>query len=350
MKKILIVDDNRTNLINASRLLSDEYDVMLAISGEKALELCEKYTPDLVLLDINMPNMDGFEVLNRMKQSQKTSKIPVIFLTASNDIDTEVECIERGAVDFLSKPFIPKIMKTRIKRTIELEDYRKSLEDLVQRQLDEITHIQNEVIFGMANLIESRDGSTGIHVKRTYYFVRMIAHELRRRNIFSDILTESYVNDLCKASPMHDIGKIAISDIILKKPGRLSEKEFEIMKTHSSEGGRILRQILSKIEKKEYVDIAFDMATYHHERWDGTGYPLGLKDLEIPISARIMAVADVFDALISERCYKNAMTVSQAFEIIERSSGTHFDPIIAEVFISFKDEVQDMLKDISLEN
>ncbi|MCR5608957.1 MAG: response regulator [Lachnospiraceae bacterium] len=349
MKTVLLVDDDSINLQIGRSILSAEYDVVLVNSGERALKYLEQKHADIILLDIKMPGMDGFEVMEKIKCNEVWSKIPVIFITSRIDSSTEVSCLRSGAVDFVGKPFIPDVIKTRIERTLELEDYRKNLEYLVEKKTEELLDIQYQVVISMANLIESRDGNTGEHVKRTSMFVKMIANRLLEKGKFEDVLTKEYMDALFHAAPMHDIGKIIIPDTILKKPEKLTDDEFEIMKTHASEGGRIVNNNLSKIEKKKYVDMAYDVATYHHEKWDGGGYPEGLKGEEIPLSARIMAVADVFDALMSKRCYKDAMPLDEAFKVIEESSGTHFDPTIANAFLELRDEVTNMLENEEFE-
>jgi response regulator RpfG family c-di-GMP phosphodiesterase len=231
--------------------------------------------------------------------------------------------------------------------TYKLDSYKNDLEKEVEeksRALSEhhekMISIQNNTIIGMANLIENRDGDTGGHVKRTSSYVGMLARAAQNKGYCADVLTDDYIEMLTKAAPMHDIGKIAIPDSILKKPGRLTPQEFECIKTHAAEGGRIVEEVLDGIEEKEYVEIAKEVASGHHEKWDGSGYPLGLKADNIPISARIMAIADVFDALVSKRCYKEAMTYTQAFEEIKRCAGTHFDPVLAALFVEIQDEVK----------
>lgn len=342
-KVILVVDDDRTNLIMAEKLLGNEYQIISVTSGEQALKFLSKRKPDLILLDINMPEMDGFEVMRTIKGNDAWEKIPVIFLTADRDADTEVECLEMGAVDFVGKPFEPEIMRNRIRRTLEIEEYRKDLEGVVRRQTAKIEKIQREIIISLANMIESRDGSTGQHVKRTSQYVEMIIEELKKRNLFADVIDDAFIYNVIKAAPMHDIGKIKVPDQVLQKPGKLTEEEFEIMKQHSPEGGKIIRMIMEQIEEKDYIEVAYNVAKFHHEKWNGRGYPDGLAGEEIPLEARIMAVADVFDALISKRCYKDAMSLDKAFGIIEESKGDHFDPQIAQVFLELRPQIEEYL-------
>ncbi len=237
------------------------------------------------------------------------------------------------------------------KITSNLDKYKNDLEQDIERKNailrehnEKMLHIQDNVVIAMANLIESRDGDTGEHVKRTERFVNMLARAAQSSGYKPDILTDDYIELLSKAAPLHDIGKISISDTILMKPAKLTPEEFEIMKTHAKEGGRIVREVIGEIEERAYVDIAADVAAYHHEKWDGSGYNEGLSGEAIPLSARIMAIADVFDALISKRCYKSEFSLDKAFEIIEESAGSHFDPTLAEIFLKLRPEIEDYLK------
>lgn len=345
MKKvILVVDDDRTNLVMAERLLADEFHVISVMSGEQALKFLMERKPDLILLDINMPGMDGFEVMSNIKANEAWEKIPVIFLTADRDAETEAQCLNMGAVDFVGKPFEPEIIRNRIRRTLEIEEYSKDLEGIVRRQTAKIEKIQREIIISLANMIESRDGSTGQHVKRTSQYVEMIINELSQRGLYASLIDDTFIYNLTKAAPMHDIGKIKIPDHVLQKPGKLTDEEFEIMKQHSPEGGKIIRKIMEEIEEKDYIEVAYNVATSHHEKWNGRGYPDGLTGEEIPLEARIMAVADVFDALISKRCYKDAISLDKAFEIIEESKGEHFDPQIAQIFLDLRPQIEEYLR------
>ena len=300
---ILVVDDDKTNLILAQKILSPEYRIAACNSGMAALKYLEKNKPHLILLDISMPEMDGFEVLEKLRQDQRTEAIPIIFLTADGQSDTEVKCFQMGALDFVKKPFVPDILLSRVAKTIELDQYRHNLEDMVSEQAEKlmestqrINRIQETVIVGMANLIESRDGSTGKHVKNTQMYVRMISKELQKRQLFAGQLTDSYIDDVCKAAPLHDVGKIKISDAVLQKPGKLTPEEYEVIKLHTTYSRKIIQNIIGDVEDEHYVKIVEDIAMYHHERWDGTGYPTGLAGDRIPLAARIMAVADVFEA------------------------------------------------------
>lgn len=342
-RTILVVDDDRLNLMVAQKLLAEDYHVAAVNSGELALRYLEKNNPDLVLLDIQMPEMDGFEVMRKMQQDERWRKIPVIFLTADRTAETEEECFKLGAVDYIGKPFVPAIMMQRIHRSIELEDYRRSLEHMVELQLQRITQLQQDIIFSMANLIESRDGTTGEHVKRTSGYVNLLVEKMQERGLYKEMLTREYVDYLRKASPLHDIGKIAIPDAVLQKPGKLTKEEYEMIKIHAQEGGRLIRENMSRIAEQEFVEVACDMAACHHEKWAGNGYPEGLKGEEIPLSARILAIADVFDALVSERQYKKGMPLEEAFAIMEYERGKSFEPELLDVFLAAEDELRQLM-------
>lgn len=351
---ILVVDDDTANLALAQKILGKEYRIAAANSGTVAFKYLENKCPDLILLDINMPDMDGFQVMDKLREMERFANVPVIFLTADNDPETETRCFATGAVDFVVKPFIPDVLLSRVRKTLELERYRTDLEKMIEEQTRIITartrrisQIQEQIIMGMATLIETRDNSTGKHVKNTKNYVRMIANELKNRGMFEDVLTDDYIINVCKAAPLHDVGKIKISDAILRKPGRLNEEEYNAMKLHTVYGREIISDIIGGVEDPDYVKIAEDIAMYHHERWDGTGYPIGLKGEDIPLCARIMALADVFDALYEERCYKEPIRpVYKIMQTLKEGKGTQFDPIITEVFISMEQEIKDMLGEL----
>lgn len=348
---ILVVDDDTANLMLAKKILGGDFRIAAANSGEAAIRYLENNRPDLVLVDINMPEMDGFELFEKMKAHPQWRSISVIFLTADKSEETEIRCFHEGAVDFVGKPFLPDILNSRVKRTLELERYRNSLEKMVEEQAQQLTgafrrisDMQEHVIVGMANLIESRDGSTGKHVKNTQTYVRMIAEELENRGLFTDIINRNYIEKLCKAAPLHDVGKIQVPDSILQKPGKLTDEEYNRMKDHTSCSSAILDEIIGDVEEEDYIRLAKDVAKCHHERWDGKGYPGGLSGEQIPLGARIMALADVFDALYEERCYKPAIRpIEKIYGILEEGKGTQFDPVITDVFLSLDSQLRDHL-------
>lgn len=344
-KTILVVDDDRMNLMMAQKLLAEDYHVAAVNSGELALHYLEKKQPDLVLLDIQMPVMDGLEVMRRLQENEGWKKIPVIFLTADRTEETEETCFRLGAVDYIGKPFVPAIMMQRVHRTLELEDYRKGLENMVEQQLQRITQLQQDIIFSMANLIESRDGTTGEHVKRTSSYVNVLVKKMKEKGLYKERMTHDYVNYLKKAAPLHDIGKIAVPDAVLQKPGKLTKEEYDMIQLHAEEGGRLIRENMSRIANQEFVKIACDMAACHHEKWAGGGYPKGLKGEDIPLSARILAIADVFDALVSARQYKEGMSLEQAFHILQEERGKSFEPELLDAFLEAEDELREMLRE-----
>lgn len=353
MKKIiLVVDDDKSNLMVAQKLLAEQYRIAVVNSGELAFRYLRKNEPDLILLDIQMPGMDGFEVMKQLQESSVWNRIPVIFLTADRTEKTEELCFKLGAVDYIGKPFVPTIMIQRINRTLELEDYRKNLERMVEQQLQRITQMQSDIIITMANLIEGRDGTTGEHVKRTSTYVNMLLGKLYEKGIYPETLNSASIDYIRRAAPLHDIGKITVADSILQKPSSLTKEEYEIMQRHAAEGGRLIRENMGRIADREFVEIAIDMARHHHEKWNGQGYPDGLKGEEIPLCARIMAVADVFDALVSRRQYKSGMSIEQAFDIMEQEKGVNFEPVLLDAFMELREELGEMLreeKDIEIE-
>lgn len=325
MRKVLIVDDNITNLRHINTQISGKYKTILAKSGEQALQACIKQNPDLVLMDVNMPDMDGFETVRRMRQNSSIKSIPVIFLTADHDVVTEIKALESGAVDFITKPFKQIILLHRIDLHLRLSLYQQSLENTV-------VELEDSIIASFAELIEYRDEDTGGHVQRTSSYVRLICSELLKRGYFPDELQEMNVHRMVRAAPLHDIGKIGVSDAILLKPGRLTAEEFEIMKSHTVMGTEILTKMYERTPTQHYLDWAIKIAEGHHEKFDGSGYPYGLAGEDIPLCSRIMAVADVYDALVSERSYRKSMSHEEACSVIYKGSGTHFDPRIVEVF------------------
>ncbi|WP_310602730.1 response regulator [Anaerosporobacter sp.] len=331
-KTILIVDDDRVNLYMAETILKNDYRVIMLISGEQALTFLKKQKPDLILLDINMPNMSGYEVMGALQKAKM--QIPVIFLTADTDAKTEVECLKMGAADFIGKPFVAEILKSRVQKVLADNEYKKKLEILVSRENTKVKAIRREVGHSLVNILKSRDNNTGGHAKRTQAYVKIIAEECRRMGIYPDILTDSYMQNVIKAAPLHDMGKINIPDYILQKAGTLTEQEFEFVKSHVIVGGEMIKETMGNIEEEAFIEVAVQTARYHHERWNGGGYPEGLSGEQIPLAARIMAVADVFDALVSKRIYKEPVRIDDTFNIIFMSAGTHFDPLITQVFLS----------------
>ncbi|MDR2637405.1 MAG: response regulator [Zoogloeaceae bacterium] len=325
---ILVVDDNRVNLNYIAGQIGGEYRVILAKSGEQALKICAKERPDLILLDIEMPEMDGFETIARLKANEHLSDIPVIFLTASRDTDSEIRGLECGAVDFVTKPFDKRILLHRIGHHLSFFRYQRSLEQTVRELEDSIVH-------GFSEIVEYRDADTGGHIIRTSRYVDILGQALMARQAAHPEgmpLSAEELEMFVRAAPLHDIGKISVSDTILLKPGKLTPEEFEIMKTHASTGGQLLRRMYRRTPTQRYLKYAIMIAEGHHEKFDGSGYPKGLAGEDIPLCARIMAIADVYDAVIENRCYRKAMTPDAARDIILAGRGGHFDPFLADLF------------------
>lgn len=339
MKHILLVDDNLANLKLASNLLKDYYKVSLTKSGMQALEFCKKNRPDLILLDINMPDMDGFETIKALKNNIATRNIPVIFLTASNESEVEAKGFEYGAVDFITKPFAKKSMLHRIETHLQLFDYQLHLENVVKE-------LEDSIITSFCELIECRDNETGGHIERTKEYVRLIANELRAAGKYTDILSDYYIEMLVRSAPLHDIGKIGIRDIVLLKPARLTDEEFEEMKKHTLIGEEVLNTIMKRMPSQKYLDIAKEIAASHHERFDGEGYPNRLKGNDIPLSARIVSAADVYDALITDRVYREAMPHEKACELILSGKGKQFDPDVIDAFMNIEEKIYEVSKSI----
>ncbi|MDF2614568.1 MAG: rpfG3 [Clostridia bacterium] len=339
-KHILVVDDNVVNLKLAEQTLKPLYKVTLLISGTQALKFLSKTKPNLILLDINMPEMDGYEIFKKIKENPETSKIPIIFLTAQTDSESELHGLYLGAVDFIAKPFISEIMLSRIKMHLELEEYHQSLEALVEEKTQMIEKLQDVIVISLAELVECRDGETGGHVKRTAKYLQALVEAMDENNVYRDVLSKQYIKDILRAAPLHDIGKIGISDDTLLKQSSLDEEEFEYMKKHTTLGGKTLQKAIDEAGNESFLYIARDMALSHHEKWDGSGYPRGLKQEEIPLCGRIMAVADVYDALISRRSYKQPFTYEAAAEMIIKGKGLQFDPCVVEVFEKVRDKFE----------
>jgi len=344
---VLIVDDNPENLTVLGELLQPLYRVRAANTGERALQLATLAPlPSLILLDVMMPVTDGFEVLRRLRESPLTRDIPVIFVTAMDTSEDEAHGLALGAVDYITKPLRPAIVLARVRAHLELKqardqlsEHNMSLEAEVARRMVENQLIQDVSIHALARLAETRDSETGNHLLRTQAYVRTLAQRLRRHPRFEATLSEHTIDVLAKSAPLHDIGKVGIPDHVLRKPGKLTPQEWEVMKTHARLGAEAIEHAEQDAEQPvEFLTIAKQIAHHHHEKWDGSGYPDGLAGDSIPLPARLMALADVFDALISRRVYKDAMSYERARDIIQDWRGSHFDPDVADAFITGFDE------------
>lgn len=327
---VLVVDDVPDNIEVLRWVLLTDYRVMAATNGSKALKIAQSNPkPDLILLDIMMPDLDGYEVCRRLKSDPRTSKIPIIFLTTLGETENEKKGFELGAVDYIHKPIKPPIVQARVRTQLEIYDQSRQLYKKVQKHTEELHETRLEITQRLGRAAEFKDNETGLHVIRMSHYARLIAEALRVNEEWADLIFH--------AAPMHDVGKIGIPDKILLKPGKLDSEEWEIMKKHSAMGGEILSGGTSDLMK-----MSESIALTHHEKWDGTGYPEGLKGEDIPLEGRIVAVADVFDALTSERPYKKAWTVEKSVALIEKESGKHFDPQVAEAFLKILPDILDI--------
>ena len=344
-ESIFAVDDSMLNLAILDKGLRSEFDITTIQSGQKLFTALENKIPDLILLDVTMPGMDGFEVLEKLKESEEYKNIPVIFLTGITDEKVELKGFELGAVDFVSKPFSMPILVNRINlhvgidrlikdRTSELE--AKSVQLMATQK--EIEDMHRNLLFVLADLVENRDKDTGGHVYRTIKYTEILLYAMLEQGVYKSEIETWDIENILTCVALHDIGKISVSDMILNKPGKLTLEEFEIMKTHSAHGAEIIDSVISRIGDNETLTNARTFAEFHHENWDGSGYPHGLKGLDIPLHGRIMAITDVYDALVSERAYKKPFTAEEAVNIIMADSGRKFDPEIALVFFSVKDK------------
>jgi len=331
MKTVFIVDDADTNLAKAKQSLEDTYRVLTMPSASKMFTLLEKIIPDLILLDIEMPEMNGFAALEKLMENKKTAKIPVIFLTAQTDAAVESRGFEMGAVDFITKPFSEPVLINRINSHLHLAD-------IIKKRTQHIERLQTSIVSVLADMVESRDEVTGGHVERTTRYVNILLNQAISRGLYIEEISLWDLDVVVHSAKLHDIGKITISDLILNKPGKLSPEEFEIMKTHAIEGEKIIDKIIEQTGEDAFLIHAKLFAGYHHERWDGLGYPRGLKGEDIPLQGRIMALADVYDALTSERPYKKAFSHENSTDIIMENSGKQFDANIAKIFFDVNDK------------
>jgi putative two-component system response regulator len=346
---ILLVDDNESNLDLLTRRLEREgHRVLRAANGSLALDQLRSTDVDLVLLDIMMPVLDGYRTLDAIKSDPTLQHLPVIMITAVNEVESAAVCIERGADDYICKPFNPVLLRARVNACLERKHLRDSersrqarveqqnilLGGRVDQQLREISAAQLAAIFAMSKLAESRDPETGEHLDRMREYCLILARQLARLPKYRELITQSFQDNLYAASPLHDIGKVGIPDEILRKPGRLTPAEWTIMRTHSLIGGETLREVDRQYPGNAFIRTGIDIAESHHERWDGTGYPRGLSGEHIPLVARILALADVYDALTSRRCYKEAFDHERSRGIIMAEEGRHFDPDIVQAFLA----------------
>jgi len=336
---IILVDDNPANLRTGINVLAGKYAVATAPSAEKLFGLLENSKPSLILLDIDMPEMNGYEAIKILKAKDSTKDIPVIFLTGKTESGDELEGLSLGAIDYITKPFQPPLLLKRIevhllveKQKVELKNFNDNLQKMVEEKTQNVLELQDVLLKTMAEMVEYRDDITGGHIERTQRGVQILLEEIEKSGQYREETKGWNVNLLLQSCQLHDVGKISIADDILKKPGKLTDEEFEEMKKHTVFGEEIIKKIESMTKESDFLKYARVFAVSHHERWDGKGYPQKLKENEIPLLGRIMAIADVYDALISVRPYKKAFTHEEAAKIIIEGSATQFDPLLVEVF------------------
>ena len=339
-KTIFVVDDNEINLSVAKDALKEQYRIVTMTSAIKMFKILEKRVPDLILLDVEMPDMDGFDALRKLKASSVHTDIPVIFLTSMTDTSIEALGFQLGVVDFITKPFSAPVLLNRLKTHLEIDELIRERTAQLQYKTAQLQILQNGFIFVLADMVENRDKVTGGHIERTSAYLSILIQDMIKKSVYAEELEGLDLDSLISSARLHDIGKITISDVILNKPGKLSDEEYEIMKTHSTEGERILDQIVARTENVEFLQNAKLFAGCHHERWDGNGYPYKLKETDIPLLGRIMAVVDVYDALVSVRPYKKAYDPDHAIRIMTKNSGSHFDPNVANVFFEAIDDLK----------
>jgi len=352
---VLVVDDNELNRDMLSRWLERQgHSVVLAENGRQALDVVQQVAVDLILLDIMMPEMNGYQVLEHLKNENKLLHLPVIVISAVDDLDSLVKCIEMGAEEYVLKPFNRVLLQSRITATLEkkrLRDqeqiYRQKIEEInvglerrVQEQVGQISSTQLATIFALAKLAESRDDDTGHHLERVREYCRVLIDRLSLLHRFQSQIDQTFRQNVYAASPLHDVGKVGIPDSILLKPARLTPEEFEIMKTHTTIGANTLRAVDREYPGNSFIRTGIEIAESHHEKWDGSGYPNGLAGNVIPLAARIVALVDVYDALTSTRAYKKALPHHESAGIILEGRGKHFDPDIADSFDAMQLEFQ----------
>ncbi|MFZ6772969.1 response regulator [Undibacterium sp. SXout7W] len=344
---VMIVDDTPDNISLLSGLLKSQYKIKIATNGLKALQVAMlDPAPDLILLDVMMPEMDGYETCRRLKANPRTADIPVIFLTAKSQVQDEEMGLRLGAVDYIGKPISPPIVLARVATQLNLvraryllQDQNRHLESLVLDRTRKLAKMQDATIMAMASLAETRDNETGNHIRRTQHYVAALARALQNHPRFASELTDENIDLLFKSAPLHDIGKVGIPDTILLKPGKLNADEFEIMKLHTVYGRETILSVEKYLgESNEFLRFAREITYSHQEKWDGSGYPENLVGDAIPVSARLMAIADVYDALISRRVYKPAFSHEESIGLMRKGRASHFDPDILDVFLQIADQ------------
>jgi putative two-component system response regulator len=356
---IMIVDDNIANLRIAKNSLSDAYDIFTVPSAAKMFDLLTRNEPELILLDIDMPEMDGYEAIKILKSAPETRDIPVIFLTGMSSPEDELKGLSLGAIDYISKPFMPQLLLKRVelhvtveiqKRLLEeqakkleaqgaeLKRFNENLQKLVAEKIGKVLDLQSAILKTVANMAESRDNIAGGRVRHAQHGLKVLIEGLEDLGLYREQMRGWDKDLILQSSQLHDVGKIAIADSILSKPGRLTAEEFEEIKKHAALGVGIIERIESETSDSDFLKYAKIFAGTHQEKWDGSGYPRGLAGEDIPLPGRLMAIADVYDALVSDRPYKKALSHEEAVRIILDGKGTHFDPVLVDVFGQVADQ------------
>jgi putative two-component system response regulator len=346
-KLVMLVDDDPVNLLIGKKALSRRYQALTLPSAMAMFELLPRYRPELILLDVNMPDMDGFDSIRRLKDDPSTHNIPVIFLTAKTDPESEIKGLELGALDYISKPFSPPLLLKRVEAHLNLVDYQRRLEEMVAEKTEDIMQLQLDTLDILADLAEQRDTFTGSHNRRSERCFSVLLDAMAESGAFRSIMATWDIPVLLRGVKLHDVGKIAITDVFLKKPGKLMPEEFDVMKTHVGFGVKFIEKLEKNSRDSLFLQYAKTLAAYHHEKWDGSGYPGQLAGKAIPLLGRIMAIVDVYEALTAERPYKKAFDHDTAMRIIEEGQGTYFDPALVDLFLDCAEQMRDITEEWS---
>jgi len=331
LKTIFAVDDSDTNLSLAKKALENYYRILTMPSAAKMFELLEKIIPDLILLDIEMPDMNGVEAFKKLKTNHVHGQIPVIFLTGRNDTAIEARCFELGAMDFITKPFSAPVLLNRIKTYLNIDE-------IIHQRTGQLQRLQTGIVSVLADIVENRDKATEGHIERTTAYIRILLGAMKQHGVYADEIQGWDIEMVILSARLHDIGKIVVSDVVLNKPDKLTGEEYETIKSHVDEGVKIIEKMVEQTGEADFLQNVKLFAGYHHEHWDGTGYPHGLRGTDIPLQGRIMAIVDTYDALISRRSYKEAIAFDEAERIIMENAGKQFDPYIVQVFTEVKEQ------------
>jgi putative two-component system response regulator len=347
---VFLVDDDPTNLAVGKSALVEHYKVFTLNSGKLLLKMLEKTIPDLILLDVEMPELNGYETIKAIKSKEETENIPVIFLTAKSDGESELEGLSLGAIDYITKPFSPPLLLKRIEvhllvesQKLELRKYNNHLQEMVEEKTRSVVKLQDAILKTMIELVERRDYTTGGHIERTTCYLNILLKAMQKGNLQKEKISSWNLDLVLQSAQLHDLGKIAINDNILQKPGRLTSDEFEEIKKHTVVGKEVIEKIKKSSGEQAFLEHAGIFAATHHEKFDGSGYPKGLKGKEIPLQGRLLAIADVYDALVSERPYKKAFSHEEAVDIITEGRGTHFDSELIDLFLGVSDEFKNVV-------